>query len=281
VNPERVRRRACAERATSLVACLGFLGGCATVLGIEDTELAQGGAAGEPSANGQAGAGGADARWACRGNNDGRSEPGPNVSVPLSILNFETGSPPSDLRVVACRAPGCNPPVWGPVGPGEDGRAVLVLPPDFKGFLEITSSSTLPTHVQLTRTVSKMGDVPEIELLTRATLGYIAARSGVELEPDAALALFRAIDCSGIPAADVHFTLRELPEARAFYLENSQPTFEDVGTGDEGGGGFINLPPGFATVRVTLGSGAGAVSLGEFGMALRSGWVTYASVEPE
>lgn len=224
----------------------------------------------------------ADPAWACLDDPTPVEPPPevPSVSFVMPIVDSTTGLPPADLSVRACQLidVSCLAPVNPtPAGVGDDGLVHLSLPFEFGGFLEITSSDTVPSLFFLYEPLRRDTVSSALPLISTGALVALATNNGVSLDStNDGLLLIRTYDCDGQSAANVRLSTDR--GGQLFTFVGGLPLVGDHPTSDDGIGGFINVPPGFARVEgrhAQTGELTGAASL-----VVRPEWMTYGDLHP-
>lgn len=220
-----------------------------------------------------------DTAWACL------DQPAParavarvaSVRLTLVIADIGLEAPPEGVKVRACHLldVACQTPVTGSVEPAPDGSLQLVLPQGFTGFVEITSSDSVPTLFFPSAALSSDA-VEELWVLTRAGLEALAAAGGTRIDAGRGHLLVRAFDCEDAPASEVEVSSRG--GGQPFRFENGLPSLGSSVTTANGLAGFVNVPPGLAVLSGReLGSGRAA---GRASVIIRPEWLTYGDVKP-
>jgi hypothetical protein len=223
-----------------------------------------------------------DPAWACL-DSSAPAEPPPEVervSFTLPVVDSATGLPPPDLTTFACQLidVNCLTPVNPePVGVSEDGLVHLSLPFEFGGFVEIRSSETVPSLFFVHEPLRQDTVTQPLPLISTGALVALATNNGVSLDStNDGLLLIRTYDCDGESAANVHLSTDR--GGQLFTFVGGLPLVGDNPTSDDGIGGFINVPPGFARVEgrhTRTGQLTGAASL-----VVRPEWMTYGDLHP-
>lgn len=252
--------------------------GCQTLLGIGPTESARDAGVESDLAPTPEGP------WSCVGHVDLDEQNSAAIPVELPVYDVETYATPPGLSVMVCRPLSCSDPVAGPLTASDAGTVQLSLPGDFTGYLTVQSATTIPGIVQIIRPVAKMAKIMPVELVGPLTVATVAAMLATHLDSSRGMLLLQALDCWGNRGVGVTFELDESPTqptsgVQDFYFVNQVPIITKTGTDVSGGGGIVNVPTGFVTVRAR--DVATGQVLASFPAEVRAGWITYVTVEPQ
>ncbi|MGH1342860.1 MAG: hypothetical protein ACRBN8_14960 [Nannocystales bacterium] len=201
-----------------------------------------------------------DGPWGCVGNVVWDEE---DEAVPARLGLHFTDSQFQDFEgasLNACRPLDldCEEPLSTAVS-GADGVAFIDVYYGFDGYFRapppaetpdvfpfILYSSPPPFSLE---EESRGGDVLFID---PATIGALAALSGVELVPDSGLIFFTAFDCDDELAADVTVSVSPVgTDTVVAYLDGAFPNADLTATVDVGQGAVLNVPPGLVEVTGT------------------------------
>jgi hypothetical protein len=219
-------------------------------------------------------------QWACLGQGAPLLETEP-IRFSAPVRNLATNRLVETVTARFCEGEPCNTPLAEVEG--VDG--VLTFPPiepEFRGYLEIESPGMLPAVVELLRPIGAMRRLPELRLLAAAALNAYASSLGKSVDEELGQALFWAEDCAGDPAPGVAVEAVDgvLEDTKNYYVVDFElPTDAIDRTQKSGGGGFINLSPGFPRFEAHLAEGGSRIS--SFAARVRPGTVTFFVVEPE
>ncbi|HVJ90115.1 MAG TPA: hypothetical protein VM580_09955 [Labilithrix sp.] len=220
------------------------------------------------------------------------------VDLSLRIVELSTGAPPADVLVRLCSnsdAP-CNKarPLQGEqVDAGEEAGAGWAALDDagavyakveigFDGFFQLQAPGAPPTYQTtsppLWREATNLETIflrtDEVEYFANTLFGKVGLYN-----PNAGLVLVFAKDCYLGDLAGITFTTTaEGPDMHAFYIIDSQPSLQETKTGLQGGGGFVNVPPGLFTFTATWA--ATGERLGAARVLVRAGSVTIVDISP-
>jgi hypothetical protein len=206
--------------------------------------------------------------------------PGPGrIVYSVQMLDLTTRRAPSGLLARACILTDveCAQPVsgWVPIDP--QGWLDIPLPQGFFGYLEIMGDNTVPgtfypgEALEQSTTLNYPGlslDADSLEALTDVL--------GLAVDPSQGQLAVRAFDCDGSTAPDV--VLSKVGAGQRWYFAGGLPSVTATRSGDDGFGGFVNVPPGVASVDAqTL---AGQSIGGTRSVVVRAGWFSVMFVRP-
>lgn len=242
-----------------LVALTFSAGGCAQVLGIEDTTQATGDAGSDAPV--------VPAAWACVGNEPPLSDAPNSVTITANIADFLTQKPVPGLSLKVCLSgtdPNCQDSV-GPFTSDAQGVAKVQIPVGAKGFdgyLLVTgnvqvadeggmhSEPIIPYLWYFSRAVVSDGTYP---LATFSTTGFNVILGALGATPDPARGHLsvEATDCSDQPAAGVKLDASTADaSSTGFYVIDQLPSAQATRTKD-GIAGYLNLPAQITTITTT------------------------------
>jgi hypothetical protein len=289
--------------ASALFSTLLALAGCQYVSGAADLKVEEKSPTGmtEAGTSGQSGAGGGGtggagggASGATTGGGTGDPDPWGCVGKPLgdpgsgdfttsgTVLELNTRSPVLNTSVSACRATDadCMKPIATDYS--EDGTFSLLIPQSFQGYFRVEPPPTfVPAIVQMTLPIGIVRGNPEIVLFETGTLNSLAGILRTTIDPSAGHAFFSIADCDGKPARDISVTVSSMNAGSysEYYLaDNSIPTTGRDFTGQQGGGGFVNLSPGLATFQVVKFDDG--LQIATVGAPIKAGYTTFFQVQP-
>lgn len=201
----------------------------------------------------------------------------PNVALSLQIADPNTGMTPQGLTARACRRfdVNCLSPITPATSASEDGLFHLVVDYEFDGFVEITSSVTVPTLFFVNEPL-RTDTSDSIAIVTPPGLQALALQGGVTLDGMRGHLFIRAFDCQGMAASNVELSINK--DGIPFVFSSGLPTVGSRVTTDGGSGGFVNVPPGLTALQGLLEGGR--VS-GSENVVVRAGWFTYGDLEPQ
>jgi len=246
------------------LGCAFACGGCGYVSGASELEIVD-----EPEL---------PEHWACVGEGTPLLVTEPLV-FSTAVRNLATNRLVDSVTARLCEGEPCE--VMAEVE-GVDG--VLTFPPidpEFRGYVEIESPGMLPAVVELLRPLGSMRRLPEARLLAPAALNAYASSLGEDVDESLGQALFWAEDCDGEPAPGVTVEALDgvLESTKNYYVVDFElPSASLDRTQRSGGGGFINLSPGYPRFEARLEDGT---TLSRFAARVRPGTITFFVIEPE
>lgn len=218
--------------------------------------------------------------WTCLGEGSPLIELDP-ITFSAPVRNLATNRLVDSVRARFCEGEPCNTPLAEVEG--VDG--VLTFPPiepEFRGYIELESPGMLPAVVELLRPIGAMRKLPELRVIAAAALTTYASSLGKSVDEELGQAMFWVEDCAGDPAPGVSVEAVDgvLENTRNYYVVDFElPTDAIDRTQKSGGGGFVNLSPGFPRFEARLAEGQTTIS--SFAARVRPGTVTFFVVEPE
>lgn len=209
-----------------------------------------------------------DPIWGCIGEDaDVTPAEGNTLTYRTPVVDLFTDALPPDLSISVCLRPDpdCVQPVSTTFTPVPDTSLVditipIVTAAGFDGFLLVQSPGYLPAYFHFVTPITQSNvDDPaaEIVLFTSMTVAALSATvPDVDINPDLGVALFRAFDCQGNPAAGVTALPDPAGEALFFSVDESNLPDPNVSsTGPAGIAGLANLPTGISTMTLSLEEG--------------------------
>lgn len=151
----------------------------------------------------------------------------------------------------------------------------------FDGYIELEGPGMMPAIVDLLKPIGSMRAHPEFRMIEPAVIEAYAKFLQSPIEPDLGHLLFWAQDCAARRASDVVIErVSELHEkSTSYYVESGLPNPQATQTDRSGGGGFVNLPPGYLTFYARRASDVAAFTT--FAVQIRAGHVTFVVIEPD
>lgn len=224
-----------------------------------------------------------DPVWGCLGS---FVQPMPVPGEKLThIYRFELatglpGVPPADLAVKLCNKLDleCAAPISSPI-PDARGAVSIDLDPAFDGFIEATSSETLPALVAMQKPVVIPQTEKVVRMASAAVRDLLVAGTGETLDESRGVALILTGDCSDNRAAGVSVGSPALDATSVtFYFRGALPEPEATETDMQGAAGFINIPLGFVEVTATRASTGQVIGQGSF--RSKAGVISYLPLGP-
>jgi hypothetical protein len=202
----------------------------------------------------------------------------------VHYLGATTPYPGVEVRVCGAGDPLCASPYDRGVT-DADGLACLDFPSvgvGFSGFLgthDPESGQRTLFYVRHPVTHRVSGD--EMILPTASEVASIGGLLGVELAPDRASIAAIAVDCTNAPAPGIVFSIDvDDPDMVAFYTRDDLPSLGASTTGDNGLGGFANVPVTRLPVTVSARIAGSEEIVASRTILLRAGALTIVSLTP-
>ena len=254
----------------TVVGCSSFDGGSDVLL---DAQLA---------AEVQPGTPGSD--WSCLG--------GPQSAAPITLaenqnriifsmqlVDFTSRLVPRTILSRACTLTDveCTQPVsdWVPVD--DQGWADLMLFEGFVGYIENVGEGYVPGQMYVTEPLDDSRSLGyPVPMISTDSLAALAALFEVPLDLSLGLISVRSFDCQGVTAPGV--SLQKPGAGVPWYFADGLPNISVDRTGEEGFGGFVNVPPGL--VRVDAQTPTGMSIAGTHTFVVRPGWFSSTFVSP-
>lgn len=221
--------------------------------------------------------------WSCLGN-VARPASGANmVSLTVRVVDVLTMQPPAELQTKLCPKldVDCSHPLEGMSYLDQTGRLVVQLPAGFDGYIELSSSATVPGLFFVTLPIWQDTVIQSVLPVVSAD-GFhgIASALGTTLDLEQLGHVYAlASDCSGAPAEGVRFEIdRQTATTKRYYMVNNVPVGSAAATDAAGSGGFLNLDIGFTSITGFVSSSGARI--GESGFIVRAGAVSYPLILP-
>ena len=221
--------------------------------------------------------------WSCLGTVTRPASGARTVSLRIPVVDVLTMQPPAELQIKFCPKldVDCSHPLEGAFFFDDSNRLVTEFQAGFDGYIEMTSSATMPALLFVTLPVWQDTVIQNVLPVVSAE-GFQGIAKALGTTPDLqhlgnVYAL--ASDCSGAPAAGVRFEIdRETETTKRYYMVNNVPVGSAVATDAAGSGGFLNVDTGFTSIT-GLVSSSGA-RIGESAFIVRAGAVSYPRLLP-
>jgi hypothetical protein len=201
------------------------------------------------------------------------------VVYSLQTVDLSSGQIYKDVQIRACALTDvtCTTPVAGPLAVDDQGWVDVPLFENFSGYLEIQSPETVPYLFFLTEPLGPQVP-PEypLGLVSLKSLQPLVQLLGVSPQPNTGLIAFRVFDCAGDTASGV--TLSPIEGGVPWYFVNGLPSSTEEQTGDDGLGGFVNLPPGLAVIDAQTSDGTSIA--GPHSLVVRPNWLSALHLRP-
>lgn len=163
------------------------------------------------------------------------------------------------------------------------GRVTLTLPMTpglgFDGFLEVTGSTIVPTYYYLYPYLVAGGATYSLPIIAPNTQGIFALALGTQVDPTKGHLGLSFRDCAGNQAPGVQFT-SNLSDAGTIrnYIISRFPSATATATDADGVGGFVNVPPGTATITANLTGQTQVMATAN--AFVRAGYITFVNLLP-
>lgn len=217
--------------------------------------------------------------WSCIGQGTPllTNEP---LDFTLPIKELGNDQPLDGVSATFCDAV-CDPPVA--TATSSNGMLSFSgIDPNQRGYIELAASGLMPTIVNLLRPIGSMPKLPELRMFDPRALDFFAGELNQTINPKSGEVLYWAEDCTGKPVAGVELEPLDAVanDTVSYYAADPQtPSTSLKSTAKQGGGGIINVPPGFPRFRAARF--ADGVTLAEFPAHVVAGTATLFVVIPE
>jgi hypothetical protein len=205
-----------------------------------------------------------------------RATLGAPITYTVRLVDLGTRNPVSDMTVRVCGLTDvdCVMPVADALRPDADGRLDIPLTEGFAGYLELRSSTTVPSSFYLNEGLRTMTEFPFVAV-TVATFEGLRAAVGVTADDSFGAIAVRTFDCQGVPAPSTVLTnnVGGVP----FYFANGLPDITRRETDDDGLAGYVNSPPGVTLLQSQLTDGT---VVDRKSLIVRPGWLMTAYMRP-
>lgn len=199
--------------------------------------------------------------------------------VTLQLRDIVSDAPLNGIRARLCHKLDvhCDDPVSREVSSDATGALRFEVEREFNGYLEITGEDVGRSLYFFHPPIDRDQEFAEIELLSVAIAPVLAAQTGAQWASDRGLLLLRSVGCQGVPAAGVRYGMDEVDPMRdTYYAVDGLPSTAAMATDADGYGGFVNIAPGVAAVKVYAPDDDSAQST--LSLLVRPGAVTYSRV---
>lgn len=201
-----------------------------------------------------------EAAWACVGDYAWPLPVNETEVFEDTLVDFVTGKPLGDVTVRACdrRDPECLEP-FDEQTSDPSGKVTLTLPmlkktgfgsgeDGFDGFRWLTGPGLRPTY-RYANLPAVQGGAGVYAVANAATTQALAQATGIVVDPTRAVIVAEIKDCYSIHAAGVRFEADATDAASTpYYLVTGVPNTTQTETTANGIGGWVNVPPGQATI---------------------------------
>ena len=201
------------------------------------------------------------------------------VILSVQLVDLTTRLVPRTVRSRACTLTDveCTQPASDWVLADDQGWVDLMLFEGFVGYIESVGEGYVSGAMYLNDALddSMTVDYP-VAMISTDSLAALAGLLQVPLDPMSGMIAIRAFDCQGVTAPGV--SLQKPGAGVPWFFADGLPTVSVDRTGDDGFGGFVNVPPGL--VQVDAQSPTGASISGPNSFVVRPGWFSSAFVAP-
>lgn len=227
------------------------------------------------------------------------------VTYTRTFQDVQGASPLTQIGIRVCALdPSCSSPRKQADGgtvvyPDENGKVTVQVGYGFRGLIEVNNLPSgpevvTPAFLDITPPLIQDASVgPNALMVSPSIFLSVAYQAFPEADPDAggpivpglAHVFFRTNDCLGNPLAGIEVesdkTDPGLRTKRFFFVQGNNPDPTAAATDPGGKGGYINLPPGIATLTATFHTGPKAGKpMGSVRVSLRADYVTYVILTP-
>ncbi|HWA75320.1 MAG TPA: hypothetical protein VG937_23445 [Polyangiaceae bacterium] len=117
-----------------------------------------------------------------------------------------------------------------------------------------------------------------LQMFPSSGLPAVIAAAGIQIDPAGGSLFLQALDCDGVPASGVSFEVTQHRDVvQPLYVDNGVVSSTAPQTDATGVGGFVGVPPGFATVVAHNSDG---VEIGQIGLQAAASILTYGTLAP-
>jgi hypothetical protein len=117
-----------------------------------------------------------------------------------------------------------------------------------------------------------------LQMFPSSGLPAVIAAAGIQIDPAGGSLFLQALDCDGAPASGVSFEVAQHRDVvQPLYVDNGVVSSTATHTDATGVGGFVGVPPGFATVIAYNSDG---VEIGQIGLQAAASILTYGTLSP-
>jgi len=217
--------------------------------------------------------------------------PGIQYKIELPIINLQRGTPPpSTATVKLCSRVdiACANPRAILIPDGTTGVVTTTVESGFNGYYEISGGGMNPSIYVPNPPIFKDTKLIAWQVLEEASFRFLGDAilgnkdGGAAIDPTLGHILIGSRDCTFVkPVENLSFLVEKIaPDNKSipFYIVGGLPDPERTSTAADGSGGYINLPPGFQTVKaVPQGS---SEPFGKTNVIIRAGFLTYSVILP-
>lgn len=217
-------------------------------------------------------------RWECVSNPGEASSTSLSIKVNVPVSSI-FGDPLPGTPAKLCRSvdPNCGTPA-GMITSNEQSVYSIDLDETFTGYLEVSVEPFFPILYYLPTRLRDGMTLPNLTLSPTAVIAGLGMAVGAELNPERGHILIAAKTCLGDSADAVSFVA---PRADAncipYYVLDGVPSADLTETTANGSGGFLNFPPGNATVVLSTESQS---ELHTVSLTIRPNFITSVNFNP-
>jgi hypothetical protein len=227
-----------------------------------------------------------DPVWGCLGNVV-EATPDPTKKVTITEQLTDTAQAPvTNATVDVCAKLDTTCMMTDPnypkgLTPDASGSVTFTVIQGFDGFVRITAPNFVDSRVFVGRPVVAPPAVKSVRLIQTSEYSILAGTAKLTPDPTRGTAILYAVDCSGLAASGVSFSVSTGDSMSAlFYLINQFPTLPPsaMATDVDGFGGDFNLPTGPAVVTTNLVSKQEYI--GQSSFTVLANTISYVQIAP-
>lgn len=224
-----------------------------------------------------------DPAWACLGVAPPASTQAPPYQVTVATRDLVTQMPFANASIKVCRKldVDCSMPVDTAVTDANGGATFTIGTAAFAGYLLVEADGAVPTLSFFNPAIDHDQTLPSVSLPSPTAYAGLLFQLGQQPSAGHGNVVISAQDCTGVPAAGVHFATSSGDSTTASFYSvgvGGLPTTAATATDAGGYGGLINVPAGAVTVTGTLESPH--ADLGTVSLLVREGAITYSRFVP-
>jgi len=207
--------------------------------------------------------------------------PGP-FHAPFVVQHLVTMDPLPGVSARLCRKIDvtCADPVSAVLQTDATGQVTFDVSPGFDGYAYFEGPDIIPGLFFFNPPVASNLPQAMISIGPPEVIQLLALQAGATQEPDRAVILLAARDCTGAPAPGVSFkTTGADKQSILFYSAQGLPSGTADQTDSAGYGGLLNAGAGSVTFTATVAETGRR--LGQATLLSRPGSITYGSVVPD
>jgi hypothetical protein len=206
------------------------------------------------------------------------------LEIDVHVEESASRRPPAGLVVSACRMADvtCDQPEARFEDPQSNGDVSLLVPPNFEGYLEARSDSTVPQLSYLGQPIVVATSLEPLSLLTPQMFEMSVRAVGAPGSLDNGVVMLETLDCAGNAVGGLHYETTQADSFPFFVINGVPSDGSDVSVIDpktNGAiGGFANVQPG--VVRVVVRIGTDGPVLDQLEVSVRAGSITQVEIRP-